>query len=205
MIAFNRLDILKANWVFCIKYGTNQYALLERFKRIKFSPTLFLTERGEVALSENGWQILKEKEKLMSKRPRKDAVVVDIDGTLALMKGRRDPFEWEKVGLDAPNTPVVELVRLLANSFSILVVSGRDGSCRGLTEEWLMDNDIPFDQLFMRPAGNCEKDSVIKEAIFHRFIDPMFNVKFVLDDRNQTVSKWRELGLTCLQVAEGDF
>ena len=27
----------------------------------------------------------------------------------------------------------------------------------------------------------------------------------VLDDRNQVVKMWRENGLTCLQVAEGDF
>ena len=30
-------------------------------------------------------------------------------------------------------------------------------------------------------------------------------VRFVLDDRNSVVAMWRSLGLTCLQVAEGDF
>ena len=29
--------------------------------------------------------------------------------------------------------------------------------------------------------------------------------KTFFEDRNQTVAKWRELGLICLQVAEGDF
>ncbi len=32
-----------------------------------------------------------------------------------------------------------------------------------------------------------------------------YTIKFVLDDRNQVVEFWRSLGLTVLQVAEGDF
>ena len=35
--------------------------------------------------------------------------------------------------------------------------------------------------------------------------DGNYNVKFVLDDRNRVVEMWRSLGLTCLQVADGDF
>jgi len=34
---------------------------------------------------------------------------------------------------------------------------------------------------------------------------PKYHVEFVLDDRNQVVNFWRYLGLTCFQVAEGDF
>jgi hypothetical protein len=30
-------------------------------------------------------------------------------------------------------------------------------------------------------------------------------VVLCLDDRNSVVKLWRDLGLTCLQVAEGDF
>jgi len=136
---------------------------------------------------------------------KKKAVVVDVDGTIALMEGKRTPFEWEKVGLDSPNTPIINLVKKLAQSFKIIIVSGRDGCCRKETEKWLVDNEVPVDQFFMRPAGDVRRDSVIKEEIFYRFIDPMFEVELVLDDRNQTVAKWRELGLTCLQVADGDF
>ena len=57
----------------------------------------------------------------------------------------------------------------------------------------------------MRPEGNNEKDSIIKKRIYEDHIKGKFNVEFVLDDRNQVVEMWRELGLTCLQVAEGDF
>jgi hypothetical protein len=32
-----------------------------------------------------------------------------------------------------------------------------------------------------------------------------FDVQFVLDDRDQVVEMWRAMGLTCLQVAPGNF
>ena len=38
-----------------------------------------------------------------------------------------------------------------------------------------------------------------------RFILDKYNVAFVLDDRDQVVRVWRDLGLTCLQVDYGDF
>jgi hypothetical protein len=65
---------------------------------------------------------------------------------------------------------------------------------------------IYFDEIFMRPEGNNEKDSVIKKRLFEQHIRGKYYVDFVLDDRDQVVKMWRhELGLPCLQVAEGNF
>jgi hypothetical protein len=87
----------------------------------------------------------------------------------------------------------------------VFAVSGRDGSCRELTENWLAANNIPFDGLFMRPVGDMRKDSIVKMEIFENEFKGKYNIKFILDDRNQVVAMWRSLGLTCLQVADGDF
>jgi hypothetical protein len=57
----------------------------------------------------------------------------------------------------------------------------------------------------MRAEGDTRKDSIIKEEIYRAEIENKYNVLFVLDDRNQVVELWRRLGLTCLQVAEGNF
>lgn len=57
----------------------------------------------------------------------------------------------------------------------------------------------------MRPAGNMEKDSVIKRRLYEEHIKGTYNVAYVIDDRNQVVEMWRSLGLRCLQVANGDF
>ena len=85
------------------------------------------------------------------------------------------------------------------------MVSGRDGECEDITREWLRANKVPYDYLYMREAGNNEKDYVIKKRIFDEHIRDRFNVLFVLDDRDRIVEMWRSLGLTCLQVAEGNF
>jgi len=57
----------------------------------------------------------------------------------------------------------------------------------------------------MRATGDNRKDSIVKKEIYEGIIKPVFDVKFVLDDRNQVVEMWRSLGLTVLQVADGNF
>lgn len=57
----------------------------------------------------------------------------------------------------------------------------------------------------MRPEGDERKDSIVKQEIYEKYIKDRYNVRFVLDDRNQVVDMWREVGLKVLQVAPGDF
>ena len=134
------------------------------------------------------------------------AFVVDIDGTIANMEGVRGPFDWKKVGNDAPYNDVIELIRTLSNvGNKIIVVSGRDAVCRDETYGWLVLNDVPFDRLLMRPEGSQVRDSIIKHDIYHRDIAPHYNVRGVFDDRNQVVAMWRAIGLRCYQVQLGNF
>lgn len=134
----------------------------------------------------------------------KKAIIVDIDGTLAHMNGR-SPYDWDQVMTDLPDRQLIELVQNIKDKYTIILLSGRDGSCYEQTKHWLIAHDVPHDYLFMREAGDKRKDSIIKKEIFDRCIQPNFNVQFVLDDRNQVVEMWRQLGLKCYQVAEGDF
>ena len=139
--------------------------------------------------------------------PKASAWIVDLDGTLALM-GERGPFEWHRVGEDAPNPPVVMAVQALAahpGVGAIIAVSGRDGSCRGQTVQWLDAQSVPFDELLMREPGDFRPDEIVKEEIYRDLIAKRYNVIGVLDDRNKVVAMWRRIGLVCFQVAEGDF
>jgi predicted kinase len=134
------------------------------------------------------------------------AVIVDIDGTVALMASRT-PFKWHKVGTDRPNTPVIGLVRdLAAAGETIIFCSGRDTVCRAETETWLAEHvRVPYAQLLMRAAGDNRKDTVVKAEIFDRHLRDQYAIRLVLDDRDVVVRTWRNLGLTVLQVADGDF
>lgn len=59
-------------------------------------------------------------------------------------------------------------------------------------------------ELLMRPKKDNRKDSVIKKELFDKIKDK-YNIQYVFDDRDQVVEMWRELGLTCLKVADGNF
>jgi len=57
----------------------------------------------------------------------------------------------------------------------------------------------------MRSQGDTRPDEIVKREIYEEHIKPLYNVDFVLDDRNKVVKMWRSLGLKVLQVAEGNF
>ena len=135
------------------------------------------------------------------------AVIFDIDGTLALMNGR-SPFDWSRVGEDLVNEPVARIARdyIKNRDVKVFIVSGRDGGCFLETKNWLSTYALDgYDDLIMRPEGDGRKDSIIKEEIYREKFEDRYNILAVFDDRNQTVEKWRELGLLCLQVAPGNF
>lgn len=134
------------------------------------------------------------------------AVLVDIDGTVALM-GDRSPYDWDRVGNDLPNPAVITAVRAMrAAGNAIIFCSGRDAVCRPETEAWLdLYVGVRYEALFMRPEGDGRKDAVVKREIFDREIRDNWRIVGVFDDRQQVVRMWRALGLTVFQVAEGDF
>jgi len=134
------------------------------------------------------------------------AILVDIDGTVAKMADR-SPYEWHRVGEDTPVAAVIEAVHS-ASQFGreIIFMSGRDESCRAITEDWLTTNlGVSWHHLYMRPEGDNRKDNIIKLELFNKYVRTNYNIAYVLDDRDQVVKMWRSLGLACFQVAEGKF
>jgi predicted kinase len=135
-----------------------------------------------------------------------DAILVDLDGTVALM-GQRSPYDVTLVHLDTPNHAVIKAVRAMFDAgHTIVYCSGRTDDGRAATETWLDRHvGVPYAALHMRKTGDARKDSVVKREIFEQEIRKNWHVVAVFDDRNQVVRMWRELGLTVFQVAEGNF
>lgn len=156
------------------------------------------------------------------------AIIVDIDGTVARMVSR-GPHEYHKVSEDEPIQPVINIVREWAmnnihSGYSKLIFcSGRPELCRQDTEEWvkthvlkglgltdrewmlLMRADYLEDPRSDAKKRDFRKDVIVKRELFDAHVKGKYNIQFVLDDRDQVVEGWRALGLTCLQVAPGDF
>jgi len=137
-------------------------------------------------------------------------IIVDIDGTLAINNSGRSMYATDaSVIKDDVNYTIRDIVkrfRRLTPVHKIIIFSGRKDICREYTRKWLEDNEVPYDYLYMRGADDNRKDSIVKKEMFEEHIRGKYYCEFVLDDRNQVVDMWRnELGLICLQVAEGNF
>ena len=134
-----------------------------------------------------------------------EAIIVDIDWTLAFMDGKRSPYDYSKVGWDRMNERLYKLLDKFSDWEEIIIVSWRKDECRAETEKWLNDNWIVWVPLYMRRSGDNRCDSIVKEEIYREHIEGKYNVLAVFDDRDRVVDMWRRLGLLCLQVYYGDF
>lgn len=136
------------------------------------------------------------------------ALIVDIDGTVADHEGVRSPFDWKNVGLDRPHPDVISIVKTLTTNSDIDLVfmSGRDGSCRVETEEWLYRYfGNSYKMLLMRKADDNRKDYMIKMELAAE-LSKTHSIFAAVDDRRQVVRYWRHaLGIRVLQVADGLF
>ena len=146
----------------------------------------------------------------------KKTIIFDVDGTLADIWHRRKFLEqespdWksfnEKMGDDTPNAPIVELYKTLwdTGKYSIVITSGRSEKDRKITEQWLVWNEIPFENIEMRQDNDNRADYIIKEEILKKLIAEGRDILFVVDDRQQVVDMWRRNGIHCLQCDSGDF
>lgn len=157
------------------------------------------------------------------------AIMCDLDGTLAII-GNRTPYDATNCDeIDLPNLPVIAAVMAMhAQGVKVIFMSGRDVKYRPETERFIErycrvsnpnftkdvmetteTKSIPY-ELHMRgeldlTVTDQRKDAIIKSELFNAHVAGKYNVLFVLDDRNQVVDFWREIGLTCFQVNPGAF
>ena len=155
---------------------------------------------------------------------KKDVVIFDLDGTLALIDDRRalatkdnGKMDWDvffdptNISLDLPNHPVIQMAQTLhKQGLTIVIFSGRSKATKDATAKWLDDNKVPFNVMKMRPTGHpwaFMPDDKLKK----HWLDDIFpgkqkdRILCIFDDRTKVVNMWRDNNLTCFQVAPGDF
>lgn len=151
-------------------------------------------------------------------------IVFDLDGTLSIVGDRLKYLEgpkkdwdafYEACGEDKVNEPIAKIYKSILDSYWAtnfegtvkdlpIIVTGRRESTRDATLLWLNMNNlnISSERLFMRKDGDLRQDTIVKPELVANFFN---DIEMIFEDRNSMVKKWRELGLTCLQVAEGNF
>jgi len=149
-------------------------------------------------------------------------VIFDLDGTLALIDKRRSislsmngKIDWDiffdpkNIDLDKPNQPVIDTLKLFKDKgFRIVILSGRLKTTKDATKDWLNKFGVPFDVLKMRPDNKQDKftpDDKLKQDWLDKLFPNKSDVFCVFDDRQKVVDMWRRNGLTCFQVADGNF
>ena len=147
--------------------------------------------------------------------PPKKIILVDLDGTLADCSHRihhilKQPKDWRAFFADCedddPIPNVIDFIDAIdRRKFEIWITSGRSDECRQATEAWLSYFCPKYDRLIMRKAGDFTDDGVLKPSWLSDGTIPRERVLLALDDRNRVVKAWRDAGIPCLQVAEGDF
>ena len=147
-------------------------------------------------------------------------IICDIDGTIADCEHRRHFIKAEPRNYDAfyagvrDDKPIGKIIEVLLyllqderGNNKVIFVSGRPERTRKDTEWWLTEYLYLYSgsyKMFMRKDGDYRQDYIVKQEILDNHIDKS-KVWFVLDDRDQVVQMWRRNGLTCLQVADGNF
>jgi phosphoglycolate phosphatase-like HAD superfamily hydrolase len=146
---------------------------------------------------------------------KKDAVIFDIDGTLADITHRLhyvtgeqknyDDFNSLCVG-DIPKKDIIDLLKIFSYKYLIVIVTGREEKWRIVTKDWLdLHIGIPYVYpLRMRRTGDHRPDYIVKEEILQN-LNQFYNIKFAVEDRDQVVEMWRRNGITCLQCQKGEY
>lgn len=158
----------------------------------------------------------------------KPLYIFDLDGTLALIEHRRHFVERERGKQDwkgfyaacvndEPNAPVLRVMESLRRFADVWIFSGRSDEVRLQTTDWLVkhtsfsssDFDSAFgtqDVLTMRSEGDYTADDVLKKQWFDGMLDEdRRRLVATFDDRDRVVAMWRKAGVTCFQVAYGEF
>lgn len=150
-----------------------------------------------------------------------DAVIFDVDGTLLdnshrLHYIRERPRDWNKytaaIHDDSPIENVIRIARMYVESYdphdiTVLALTGRNEREREATLSQFHRFAIPIssNNLYMRPDNNFDRDDDFKRLELWALRELGYNVTTAFEDRTRCVEMYRNQGVTCLQVGNGDF
>lgn len=153
----------------------------------------------------------------------RDLFIFDFDGTLCdishrkhLLENKDNKYRWREFyslcHLDKPKKQVIRILNsLILIGHEVWIFSGRsdevrDKSVSWLTRHTLFREDQLETSLIMRREGDSTPDYKLKESwLNNMLIEDRDRIVAIFDDRDRVVQMWRDNGLTCLQVAPGNF
>lgn len=139
-------------------------------------------------------------------------IIFDLDGTLADIEHRthflqREKKDWRAFyaacDKDEPKWQAIRVLQaLFVTGADIEIWTGRSREVEEKTKDWLSANGLGPIPLKMREEGDHRPDTTVKEEWLKQ---ASYRPSLVFEDRASVVAMWRSHGVTCFQVAEGDF
>ncbi len=156
---------------------------------------------------------MKEVDEFMNETGRRHMFVVfDLDGTLADTRGRehflnREKKDWRSFyaacDTDRPFHNIIRVLQaLFITGADVEIWTGRSSEVADKTRAWLDNLGLSLIPVKMRDEGDHRPDTVLKEEWLKA---SSRSPALVFEDRSSVVSMWRSNGITCCQVAEGNF
>lgn len=136
-----------------------------------------------------------------------NAIIADLDGTISNLNGR-SPFKYHLSKYDLVQEKVTNYIRDQFNKgIKIIILSGRGKSSQIITEKWLLDNNIPYTKIYMKPDNDYRKSVFYKEYILRTEILPYYNVIEVIDDYKKNLIMFNKynFNLTYVDEKTGDM
>jgi hypothetical protein len=145
----------------------------------------------------------------------KKAVIFDLDGTLACGKHRLHLLPrhedahidtaWERFSLaagdDSPIIDNIAIMNVLEQNYHTVILTGRGMISIDVTADWLADNNCHYNELIMRPIGNCQLDTDFKTKVVNE-LRVEHDIVCAWDDKDTVCKMFRDMGITAHQVTD---
>lgn len=123
----------------------------------------------------------------------------------------------------AGDSPIPEtweiLYGMLKTGHRVIFITGRPEPQRQTTYDWLCNAECEYRRwaadmmryrrlgpiIYMRRDGDRRPSHVVKGELLEQARKDGFRPVMAFEDRKDDAAMWREKGLLCLQVAEGDY
>jgi phosphoglycolate phosphatase-like HAD superfamily hydrolase len=145
-----------------------------------------------------------------------EAVIFDMDGTLCDVssirhylqkpKGKKDFESFHSNSVDCPpHEWVADRARkLAAEGYAVLIVTARQEKWFYHTLVWLVEKEVPFDDIYMRTNGDFRPDYEIKQELLERIRAVGYDPILAFDDNPAIITMWQENNIPTVVVPGWD-
>lgn len=137
------------------------------------------------------------------------AIIVDLDGTVAINTSNRPFFgEGSEEGYlnDTPVPDLIKMITLFQDNMrvKVIILTGRNDTELGRknTIKWLANSGIVFDELHMRAVNDYSPAQVYKEAKLKEIMQN-HTIRMVFEDDIRCIKMFRDYGLLTIAPSDG--